>query len=234
MLVIQWSPYKENMQFARSSRWHVCAYGLYVQAIAHTPTNLYCACSQWSDEWEQREWTALYVPTWQVSNTSYGKMVFVYTTCRNIFHMWYRQKMSILVIDEIIFVYISYGQFVYISHRKVVYTSYEIYLLWQFQCLFLTDTLFLCTLPFYSCKIDNIEVISLPLDYIPEHCLSSYFSPPREICDDQHDDTNQLGQNFLFNNRIWNILNDLEKFEFRLNVVHNIDKKSHQNVLCTA
>ena len=71
MLIIRWSLYKENVQFARSSRWRVCAYGSYVRAIARTRTTLYCACSRWSDEWEQREWTASYVPARQVSNTPF-------------------------------------------------------------------------------------------------------------------------------------------------------------------
>ena len=46
MIVIRWSPYRENVQFARSSHWRVCTYGSYVQAIACTRTNLYCACSR--------------------------------------------------------------------------------------------------------------------------------------------------------------------------------------------
>ena len=71
MLIISWSPYKENVQFTRSSRWHVCAYGSYVQSIAPTQTKLNCACSRWYDDWEQREWTASYVPAQQVSNTNF-------------------------------------------------------------------------------------------------------------------------------------------------------------------
>ena len=71
MLVIRWSPHMENVPFARSSRWCVCAYGSYVRAIARTRTNLYCACSRWYDEWEQREWMASYVPIRKVSNTPF-------------------------------------------------------------------------------------------------------------------------------------------------------------------
>ena len=69
MIVIRWSPYKENVPFARSSRGRVCAYGSYVRAIARTWTTLYCACIRWSNDWEQREWTALYVPVRKFSNT---------------------------------------------------------------------------------------------------------------------------------------------------------------------
>ena len=69
MIVIRWNPYNENVPFACSSRWRVCAYCSYVQAIARTRTNLYCACRKLSDEWEQREWIALYVTAWQVSNS---------------------------------------------------------------------------------------------------------------------------------------------------------------------
>ena len=69
MIVIRWSPYKENVLFARSSRWRVCAYVSYVWAKARTWTTLYCTCIQWSDDWEQRKWMALYVPARKISNT---------------------------------------------------------------------------------------------------------------------------------------------------------------------
>ena len=69
MIVIWWSPYKENVPLVCSSRWRVCAYGLYVRAIARTRTNLYCACSRWYYDWEQRKWTALYVPACKISNS---------------------------------------------------------------------------------------------------------------------------------------------------------------------
>ena len=78
MIVIRWSPYKENVPFARSSRWCLCAYGLYMRDIACTRKNLYCACGRWSDEWEHREWTASYVPARQVSNNNFLIKVYVH------------------------------------------------------------------------------------------------------------------------------------------------------------
>ena len=76
------------------------------------------------------------------------------------------------------------------------------YLLWQLQCLVLTDTLFLCNLPDASRTINNIEEISLPLDHTPEQYFSSYFSLLHEVYDDQHGYAHQLGETFKKINNI--------------------------------
>ena len=81
-----------------------------------------------------------------------------------------------------------------------------------------------------SLTMDNIEVIRLPLDNIPDQYFSSYSSILHEVCDEQHDHTHQLGHFFVFYQRIRNLLYNIEKFEARLNVIHNIDKKINQNM----
>ena len=56
----------------------------------------------------------------------------------------------------------------------------------------------LCTITGASRTMDNVEVICLSLDHIPEQYLSLYFSPLRGVCDDQHDHTHQVGETFIF------------------------------------
>ena len=56
---------------------------------------------------------------------------------------------------------------------------------------------FLCTLPGASRTMDNIEVIRLLLDHNPEQYFSSYFSLLHEVCYDQHEHTQQLGETFF-------------------------------------
>ena len=56
---------------------------------------------------------------------------------------------------------------------------------------------FLCTLPGALCTMDNIEEIHLPLDHMPDQYLPSYFSLPRKVCDDQHDNKHQVGEPFF-------------------------------------
>ena len=60
----------------------------------------------------------------------------------------------------------------------------------------------LCTLPFASITIDNIEIISLPLDHMPDQYFSSDFPLLREVCDDQYEHTHHLVDTFFLNQRI--------------------------------
>ena len=93
-------------------------------------------------------------------------------------------------------------------------------------------TVFLCILPGASRTMDNIEVIFLFLYHMPEQYLSSYFYILREVCDDQHDHTHQLGDNFFtIEYEMYYII--FGKVEVRLNAIHNIDKKSNQNISYT-
>ena len=82
--------------------------------------------------------------------------------------------------------------------------------------------------------MDNIEVNCLHLGHIIENYFSSYFSLLREVCDDQHDHTHKLGERYIFFTEEYEIYYIIYwKVEVRLNAIHNIDKKSNQNMSYT-